>query len=90
MREVRICSSSVRSCASRGLQRVRRAIGVHLARRAGGQQLARALRFLPRVGDVDLALRAHRLEAGDLSLLHARVDLHQHRAGGHAVVPASR
>ena len=44
-------------------QRVGRAIGVHLAGGAGREQLRRALGFLPRVGDVDLALRAHGFEA---------------------------
>jgi hypothetical protein len=62
------------------LERVGRTIGIHLARGARLQQLRRAIGFLPRVRDIDFALRAHRLEARDLSLRHARVDFHQQRA----------
>src|SRR2546430_918812 len=50
------------------------------ADRAGGVQVLRALRLLPRKGDRCFARGAFGLLAGDRGLLPARIDLHQRRA----------
>ena len=71
-----------------GLARGERRLGLLQLRLAGRARLVQRLHargLLLRVPQVGLAGGALRLQVGDRGLLHARVDVHERRAGAHAI-----